>query len=118
MTPSIWLRHAGTQLKKYIGLDHEDIGFDKLYTYIEVEGKVVHRDDPEEGDLMVLRAKMPVDLKKRALVQYHPDLSKYGIVNSQYIMEPGEIPTVYLRGHDGFFEEMELPWLFRIYFIR
>ena len=121
MTPSIFMRHAGTQLKKFLGMNHTDVeSFDKLYTYVEVPGIVVYRadeDDPD-GDLMVLRAEEPLLLNRRAMVVTNPDIAKYGSFNSQFLCESGDVPTVYLRGYKGFFEEIDIEWLFRIYFIR
>ena len=118
MTERIFLKHSGNWLKKWIGLVHDKIQFDNRYTYIQVPGKVVWREEPEEGTLMVLRSSEPLELKCRAMVETNPDLGKFGLVTSQFLLEPGDIPTVYFRGYHGYYEELELEWLFRIYFIQ
>ena len=121
MIPSIWLKHPGNQLKKFLGLTHDEVeGFDKQYQYVEVAGIVVYRADEgdPDGDLMILRAAEPLKLSKRAMIVTNPELAKYGVFNSQFLCEPDDVPTVYLRGYRGFFEEVDIDWLFRIYFIR
>jgi hypothetical protein len=119
MTPLVFIRHSGSQLRKFLGLDHKDVSFDNNYTFVEVKGKVIFRNDPEDEDsLMVLRAAEPLKLAKRAFVVTNPDLAKYTPFNSQALLEPGDIPTVYIHDYTGTFEEMNLEWLFRLYFIR
>lgn len=115
----IFAKHAGNQLKKWLGLTHDDIGFDDKYMYAEVPGKVVYRSEPSDDEsLMVLRSSEPIALARRSMVVVNPDLGKFTSYNCETIFEPGEVPTVYIHNYDGFYEEMELDWLFRFYFIR
>ncbi len=124
MTPSLWIRHGGTQLKRFLGLEHKnkDVTFDDKYTYVQIGGKVAFRKeaDEEEGvrDLLILYPSEPIQLKSRAMVVVNPDLSAHTAFNSQTILEPGEVPTVYIHDYSGTLEEMNLDWLFRIYLIR
>lgn len=111
-------RHAGNQLKKWLGLDHDKVGFSAEYLYAEIPGKVVYRSDEDEEPLMVLRSSDPIALGRRSMVVVNPDLGKFANYNCESIFEPGEIPTVYVHGYDGHYEEMELDWLFRFYFVK
>lgn len=112
-------RHGGNQLKKWLGLAHDKVGFDKEYIYAEVPGKVVYRTDPlESTQLMVLRSSEPIAISRRSMVVVNPELGKFTQYNCESIFEPGESPTVYIHGYDGHYEDMELDWLFRFYFIK
>jgi hypothetical protein len=115
----IFARHGGNLLRKWLGTTHDKVGFSKEYLYAEVPGKVVYRSDEEDDDnLLVLRSSEPIALTRRSMVVVNPDLGKFANYNCESIFEPGEIPTVYVHNYDGFFEEMELDWLFRFYFIK
>ena len=79
----------------------------------------MYRSDPdEEHALMVLRSSQPIAIGRRSMVVVNPDLGKFANYNCETIFEPGEIPTVYVHDYDGHFEEMELDWLFRFYFVK
>ena len=116
--PSFFLRHGGNLLQKFTGLKHEDVNFDKQYTYAEIPGKIIYRSDEEEAPFMVLGPNRRVELKCRAMLEPNPTLYKVGTVSCPSILEPGDDILCYLRGYEGYFEELELDYLFRIYFIR
>tara|TARA_R100000655_G_scaffold18668_7_gene39245 strand:+ start:11315 stop:11665 length:351 start_codon:yes stop_codon:yes gene_type:complete len=114
-----FVKHAGNQLKKWLNTDHQSVGFDRTYLFAQVPGRVVYRSTPDDDyKLMVLRSAEPVALRKRSMVIVNPDLGKFTPYNCESIYEPGESPTVYIHDYDGFYEEMELDWLFRYYFLK
>lgn len=116
----MFARHAGNQLKKWLGITHtDDVTYDNSYTYVEVPGKVVYRSEEDADDnLMVLRAPEDFKINRRSFVVTNPEIGRYTPYSSEGLYEPGETPTVYIHNYEGFFEEMELEWLFRIYFIK
>lgn len=116
----MFARHAGNQLKKWIGKTHDQVSFDSSYTFIEVAGKVVYRSDPEVDDtnLMVLRSEEMLKVNRRCVIATNPEIGKFANYNSEVFLEPGDVPTVYIHNYEGSFEEMGLDWLFRIYFIK
>ena len=114
-----FMRHSGNQLRKWIGLDHEKVNFDKEYTYAEFGGKVVFRSEPDEDhDVMVIRPNDDITVHRRMMVTVNPRLGAFAPYNCEMICEPGEVPTVYMHGFDGFLEDLDLPWIFRCYFVR
>lgn len=115
----MFARHAGNQLKKWLGVTHDEISYSNDYIIAEVPGKVVYRSDVEDDhDLMVLRSATPLTVNRRCMVIVNPDLGKFGNYNCESICEPGETPTVYMHSPSTFFEDMGLDWLFKIYFIK
>lgn len=115
----MFARHAGNQLKKWLGVTHDEVTYSNDYTIVEVPGKVVYRSEEDDAhNIMVLRSSTPIKVSRRCMVVVNPDLGKFGMYNSQYICEPGDIPTVYLHNPNTFFEDMGLEWLFKIYFLK
>ncbi len=113
-TPFVFMKHANSQLKKFLGIEHKDVDFDKSYTYIKLPGKVVYNED----DLFIVQPDPQTTLAVRALVELNPEIHKFGIATNPSILEPGEIPTAYLHSEITSFSEMNLEWVFRVYFIR
>lgn len=114
--PSFFLRHGGNLLKKFTGLTHDNISFDKQYTYADIPGKIIWKSESE--DLMVLGPQQKITLTCRAMVVPNPELFKVGTLSCPTIVEDGDEVICYLRGYEGYFEELELDYLFRIYFVR
>jgi hypothetical protein len=114
-----FVKHAGSQLKRFLGITHDQAKYNSEYMYAELPGKIVYRSDPlDSTQLMVLRSSEPIALGRRTMVVVNPDLGKFASYNCETIFEPGEIPTVYIHNYDGFYDDMELDWLFRFYFIK
>jgi len=119
----MFAKHAGNQLKRFLGLNHTDdeVTFDNKYTYVELPGKVIYRSDPMDDsteNLMILEANTPVKLGIRCMVVVNPDLGIHTPYSSQMILEPGDQPRIYIHDFYGTYAEMDLDWLFRIYFIK
>lgn len=118
----MFARHAGNQLKRFLGISHDgEVSYDDKYTYVEVGGKVAYRTDPMEDsteNLMILHPKEPIKIGRRSMVVVNPEVGMHTSYNCQYILEPGDTPTVYIHNFYGTYAEMDLDWLFRIYFIK
>jgi hypothetical protein len=121
MTPFIFAKHAGNQLRKFIGLTHdnEDTNYDSKYTFIELPGKVEYRSEDEDYfNVLILAPRVPIKLTTRAFVVVNPELAKFTNFNCQTLYEVGDTPKIYIHNYTGGFTDMNLDWLFRIYFIK